>query len=228
MAQKHAGFKSVRIRSEVSAIEGDKPTGVRFTELTLYNPKEGLLRSSALNETGQILYSVERMLGTFSPAPAVLFGSRSVEIAQVLNKNGIPVRTENELTAMKDEDARRAAELESLNRWNGSIAWVIGKKDASQLWVEKESFLPLRLVLRGGADIHLDRYRFYREYPYPRMITVLDDGKNVLQDEVTEVSINAESPEWKTPPGASGFTDAGNSATSAVRDLIKKYYETIR
>lgn len=118
------------------------------------------------------------------------------------------------------------------------VAWVIGRAslpasptdktpEDPQLWLEKDGFLPLRLVSpgpEGGVmQVRFETFRFYRELPYPKVIETAQ-----LRDEVLDVAVNPELGELKNPIPGAGFTELGSGADSAVRDLIKQYYGSVR
>jgi hypothetical protein len=140
---------------------------------------------------------------------------------------------------MKTEDERRSAEVEHLNRWKGTVAWVLGRKVAQdtreftpQLWVEKDSFHPLRMVFPAGrediVDVRFEGPRLYRGFAYPRAVSVYGrDGSSWLRDEAIDVTINAK-PEENETVIENGFTGAASSVSSSVRALITKYYEILR
>jgi hypothetical protein len=243
VASKHAGIKGVRLRSIVSGMEGEKVSSTRFKAVTYYNPSTGTLRSYAVDDSNQRLYAVERKTDSATAADALLFWSNGKNVDLVLKARGIPVRTAEELITMKDEDERRASEVESLARWGNAVVWVIGKEAASkgakseapvdpQLWIEKDTFLPIRLIASpqmDGAllDLQFEGQRFYHEFPYPRVITAISKKDPVLRDEVQELALVLDASEFRQPL-VPGFTSAGNSVSSNVHDLIQKYFELIR
>src|SRR5690606_16708544 len=104
------------------------PTANRFTEVTTYHAATGTLRSWALGENGVRLYGVQRRAMTITPLSSLLLEPKLAEVVRSLRDAGIPIRTEDELRPMRDEDERRAAEVSYLARWRGTVAWVIGRK----------------------------------------------------------------------------------------------------
>jgi hypothetical protein len=124
-----------------------------------------------------------------------------------------------------------------LARWNSSIAWVIGAPEAgsAQLWIEKDSFMPLRLIAPPRpesdssdlVDLQFEGQRHYREFPFPRVIVAIQKKQPLLRDEAQDVTITLDAAEFRTPL-VPGFTEAGNAAPGALRDLIQKYFEVVR
>jgi hypothetical protein len=232
IATKHGGLKGARVRSVVTQMEGEKLGSAHFKAVTYYNPQTQTLRAYALDDRNQKLYAVERRPDAATGADALLFWSNPHALALALRARGVPIRTEDELSRMKDQDERRDAEMERLARWSGGVAWVIGKDKEPQLWVEKDTFLPLRLIAspQPEADLvqlEMEGQRFYHEFPFPRVVTVVKKKEALLRDEVQDVTLSAETAEFKSPL-TPGFTDAGNSAPSALRDLIRQYFEAVR
>ena len=241
MTQKKAGFKGLRVKSTVIAYEGEKPTGARFRETLSYDPVNFVLRSRALDEAGKELFVQERKLGpgenSFSSlVDRLLLSSDPPGLLRVLGLFGIPVKTDGELESLPDEEARRAAEVSRMTRYRGTVAWIFGGSKgndakAPELWVEKDTFLPLRLVAKSGdtlLDATFQEYRFYREFPYPRVISVNPGTTPVVRVELGEVVVGAEvAAEFKKPVTA-GWTEAGNSAPGAIRDLVRAHYDLVR
>ncbi len=236
LANKHGGFKSVRVRSTVTAMDGEMLTSTKFKTVTYFNPQTSILHAYASDESGKSAFAIERRLESSTTTDALLFWSNPRQLQEHLKAQGLPIRTEDELAAMKDEDERRASEVQNLARWMSTVAWVIGdppRRDAKgpQLWIEKDTFLPLRLVYtvpdEGLVDIQFEGQRFYREFPFPRAITVAKGGKAILRDEVQDVTLNSDANEFKTVV-TDGFTEAGKTLPSATRELIDRYFKLVR
>ena len=155
-----------------------------------------------------------------------------IEIA--LKARGLPVQLEDELVKMKDEDERRASEDERLTRWNAAVAWVIGgSKDGDpQLWIEKDTFLPVRLIASpqpesDPVDLTFEGTRYYHEFPFPKAIVAVKRKAPLLRDEVIDVSLALETAEFKGTV-VPGFTELGNIAPGPLHDLVQKYFEIVR
>jgi hypothetical protein len=246
LSGKHAGVKSVVIRGTVTAIESEKPSATRFRVVTVFDPATRLLKSWALDDAGSELYAVERRGDALSPVDTALLDSQPRKVAQLLKSKGVPIRPESAAAAPppasngEGSSVASAAQLEStsLARWNGTTAWVIGKRGKPgsevepQIWVEKDTFVPLRIIFPDESgnplDVQFFKTRFQSEFPYPRLITLVTKNHvTALQDETTEFVVNGGAKELETPV-TPGFTEAGNAASSVLRDLVRKYYESIR
>lgn len=229
LVKKHDLGKGVRVKSTVSSMENENSTSVRFKETTVYDPRTATLRSWATDDSGQVLYAVEKKTKDQTTLDAVLFESTTPRVFHALKGQGIDVQS---------------AEPATLARWRKSIAWVIGARDSSrgELWLEKDTFYPVRLILNEKAfDIELDGTRTYHEFPYPKVVT-LDKGvataaasaspqgkvgRGILRAETNEVAVNIEA----QPPknlSFTGFTDAGQAAPDALKELIRQYYRVVR
>ncbi|MBY0471260.1 hypothetical protein K2X30_08845 [bacterium] len=252
IAGKKVGPKSLRIRSTVTLMEHGTPSTVKFKEITVLDLSTHFLKSRAYDETGQELYAIERRLNGTESAPIVvnglLFENRTDLLTRSLKEAGIPIRTETELAEMKDEEVRRASEITSLVRWQGMASFVVGQNRPRypQLWVERDQFYPIRLVIGtsgGTMDYRFENYRTgLKEFPYPRQISVAtatsirpfryDSPPPVNEDvflraEINDIAFNPESNEFKGTVTA-GFTARGDSMDSRMKDLIQKYYQLVR
>jgi hypothetical protein len=229
ITKKHTGHPAVRVRSTVTKMDAEKPTAIRFREVAIFFAKTGTVRSWAFHETEQKeLYSVERKANDNTAATALLFDANFEHLFNLLKAKGVPLRTEEEIEGAKIK------EQQELARVSNSISWVIGRKDKldPQLWVEKDSFLPIRLVYPTNEsatnDVRFEKYKFTREYPYPRTLTLVSkENRALLTAEASDVMVGKDIIDVKTPV-AQGFTGAGKEAPSELRDLIEQYYETIR
>ncbi|MDR3605835.1 MAG: hypothetical protein P4M08_00475 [Oligoflexia bacterium] len=243
LAKKHTGYKRIRIKSEIVALDKTgQPTGSRFRELLIYTPSTGILRSTASDEAGTPVYESTKSERSASVAARLLLESRSASLVEALRAIGLKIPTESELEKMATEDERRAAENEHMGRLDHSIAFVVGPADGakSELWFDKEAFLPIRLVgaFRKGDssinDIRYSGFRNYNEFPYPKnVIWMTATGTPVLRAEAIEVGAesgsNPAAEREHTPQHVGeGWTDKGQSADSGLKDLIGSYYSILR
>lgn len=232
-ANKHAGVKSIRIKSIVTAVEGDKLSETHFKETLVYFPEIQTFRSWASDDQDKKLFVLEKKVKDSSVLNLMLLTSNSAELMRVLKDRGIPIQMEEELLKLKTEEERRKSEVTSLDRWNGGIAWVIGKasKGSSsdpQLWFAKDLFLPWRLAL-SSQEFRFEDYRFFRDFPYPVWTHIYEKGERVISSQLVDGAVNADSPTSKSHPSpGKDLTEAGESAPSSVRTLIRQYYELAR
>jgi hypothetical protein len=234
-ANKHSGLQTVKVRSLVTAYDGEKPTDVHFKATTLFHVGTHILRSWASDDSDKKIFSIEKKGDAISLVSRLLLSSNGKDLIRALRDQKFPIRIDEELMALRTEAERARAEDEALKRWNNGIAWVIGtREDApSQLWFEKDVFLPIRMIFTHPAvndrmEFRFENYRFSKEFPYPRSLIVMKDGKKILlKEELIEFSsvVDTSSSHHGTALGT--FLE-GNSISSSVKNLIKLYYDVVR
>ena len=113
----------------------------------------------------------------------LLFHSR-IMLAEMLSASGIDVS------------------ISSLGRFQGKIAFVVGieypDETHSQVWIEKETFRPLRWILKSdstenSSDTLEFRYQNWQEFDttvYPMKIEFFQDGTLVRQIQVDTVAVD--------------------------------------
>jgi hypothetical protein len=155
MASKRSGLKTLKVSSTVSGFNSGKPSGVHFKTVSFFSTANQTWKSAAYDDAGTELF-------------AILFEAGPRELAKGLEKAEIPVNEVREEKPAERPSSRKSPEpLPSgtvklshsaadepipentfLKRWNGTVAWVIGKPASSQFWIEKDSFLPVRLIVK--------------------------------------------------------------------------------
>lgn len=234
MIAKHGGIKGLRIKSVVTAYEEGKPESTHFKLHMVFDPKLQSIRCWALNDQDQPLFTIERKENEYPLAARLLLSTQAPGVVKVLKDEKIPIKTEEELFILPDENERRSAEISSFRRWKNTMAWVIGNnstlKDSGlpQLWIEKDSFLPLRIVTQ--REIHYEGFRFMYGYPWPQTISLMESvGKEhpALREELSEMHVATMAAEFKHPIKP-GFTDAGNAISGSLKRLIETYFQLIR
>ncbi|MBL7714538.1 MAG: hypothetical protein JNL01_03655 [Bdellovibrionales bacterium] len=242
-----------RVRSNVIAYDNGKPTESTFRQLTVFDPKTKSLRARAYDLSGRELYSVERRIpdavsatnggGDHLPVVGALLFDRDLDgVSAILRSGGIPIRTEAELVQMKDENERRASEVQSFARYRGAVAWVIGPGVSDlvwpQLWFEKDGFLPIRLIQKseeGTVDVKFEAFRFSGPVGFPGVVSVGTASKAKEEDprliwfkeEVTEFTTAGDPKELKGS-GSAGFTSEGNQVEGRLKDAIRRYFSVLR
>ena len=231
--KKHSAIKGLKFKSVVTGYHRNKPTEVHFKETMVYDPHSLLLRRWALDDADKKLYFYERKLNSASVFSQVLMSHDLEKVMGALKEVGIPIQTEQELLAVKTEVERTQLEKESLLNWNGTIAWVIGALSDQeslkpQIWFEKDTFLPLRMIYSRSSDdpiydFRLEGVRYLREFPYPKSITVWKNVDIILNSQLSDFI--GEIDNIRSGSMLPGFTEVGKNAPSNLRDLIQKYYE---
>lgn len=234
---KHSS-KNIKILSVVTGQEGNEQAG-SFEEVLTFHPKTKLVRSLATNKAGRKLYSLEKNLDALAPVTSFLLGTDFKEASLLLKSRGIPIKTDEDFAPLKTEPEKLGLESESLGRWQGRVAWVIGltgqdlKADSGpQLWFEKDSFLPLRLIYfeskdpsnrsSGLVEFQFDQYKITSEYAYPRIIQVLKNKKKIFSVQLLDITVDSEK------LGHLPKAQAENSSPEALMSLIQLYYDTLR
>jgi len=194
LAAKRKGLKNLKISSVVAGFDSGKPTGVHFKTVTIYEAANRVWKSAAYDDTGAELFSIQKRAGAIPLSEFVLFVSNPNELSEALEKAEIPVQ-ETEVPKPKASDApAMPADNTMLKRWNGSIAWVIGrgeKTDTPQFWIEKDSFLPVRLIARD-QDVQYAKYRYSQDLRYPRLISTVDFGVSSYVNKFSATSARAD------------------------------------
>jgi hypothetical protein len=95
----------------------------------------------------------------------------------------------------------------TLGRLGSTVAYVIGGKaqdtDKPLLWIDKENFLPLKLVSTQKKDGKTERIEVrWMEFGsstagdwFPRVIEIWKDGKRTERSEVSKIEINKKVPD---------------------------------
>jgi hypothetical protein len=227
----------VKVSQEPGAFLGPGVPPLSFKENVTVNLQKRLLKSQAFNLEGKELYSLERNLADTQNVPPLaellLFELNSFSLSKMLLKDSIPIRSEGETLP----------ELSWLGRWKGKVAWVIGpktkegEKPAPQLWVEKDQFLPLKLVIQKDdsvVTIGFESYRFYKEWPFPQSLSVIQSLNHqeipLLTAEISHLTLSLDPKDEPifTHSDFHGFTDVGSLSPLPLQALIQNYYLWLR
>lgn len=237
IVKKREGLKSARLRSTVTLYEGDRLGSVHFRQTSWYLPAQGVLRTWITDDQDRKLYVSERTTRSWGPVASLLLESQLTELTKSLRARKIPIVTEEELLRLDTEEQRRDAEYASIQRLSARPAWLIGRSvgQGPQLWIDKDTFLPLRVVFDRAIDndtfdITFEGSRAQKDLPFPRALVVSKgSGRTFFREEFLEVSPNLDEKSLKlaAQSGPTGFTDAGNTIPSEMRNLILQYVETV-
>jgi hypothetical protein len=242
MAQKRQALKSAKIRGVVLGLNSEGAlTGARFIEETIYDGLTGTIRSFALDEQNTELYRMERSIHKESQTKdsatlvsTVLFETKPMLLINEFKRWDVPVKTEDDLIKFQSEEERRNAEKTFFGRQKLpgglQVSWVIGDSKGNQLWIEKDTFLPVKILLTGSekTEVNFDSFKVSREVPFPRVLSVTSEKELVFREEVQDVTINPTDLSDSRKAAGLGFTEAGNAVDSEVRELIRKYYKLVR
>lgn len=248
MADKRSGIKGVKVVTRVKELSEGNPTGVEFKQITTFDEKSGLLRSWALDESDKTLYYMERKLGTGTTHSSavgpisnpILFQSHVVPLVRALIASGVPVRTEIELSSMKDEEERRATERTALRRQGKIPVWSIGKAgDTAHLWIEKDGFLPIKWWLPAKVDAPeskpaqeeflYSQNKSVSGFFYPQELIYYVAGKALIREELVSFTPGFLQPHAANEsPSSIGMTELGKTADDRLRELLGSFYSHVR
>ena len=244
IVQHRTSLSTLWVKSRVTLFEDGNPTGVFFDEMATMNLQTGLIRSRAFDSNGQELYARKRFFRNAatgrSRSPIVnslFFENNPSFLTSALVSWGVPVRSQGEAMTYSTPIERRSSERTFLKRWNGHFAWGIGQDlsnpGRSQLWIRKDAFVPLRFLYpSSGGDVdqfevNFDRFRYFKENPYPGLIRLLQGGRLVAQVELVKFALNTDLSQYQKSI-TNGFSSAGSSSSSELRELIENFYQFIR
>lgn len=237
LSHKHAGIENERFRSKITFYRkgGDAVVSINETliitnaeraTIHLTDASGGELATRARKLSGGRVGELER--------PALydlLFIRDSSSIHEHLKTLGLPLRTEAALYADKEENLPyKPEDTVSFQRLDHKTAIVVGnakpgdKNDPPvSLWVEKDSFLPLRAVFPSSPeagmaseplDFRFSGYQVYRDFLYPRTVEVFRNGALWAKIETQDVRA-----------GSTGSLEEPKNRTDVDGDL-KEYVDT--
>jgi hypothetical protein len=250
-------MKRLQVKSLVTGWEKGQPSSTHFKDTTVLVDGKWV-RSWATDDSDQVLFYRERSVGNLSAASKLFFSGDWADVSRSLKEMRIPILEEvrvpdkpepsfggdsslGSVASVNQPDGKSMdrnspePEQEFLGRWKDSIAWVISKKPVdrfnSQLWIEKDTFLPVRLVVsqwatQDGYDLSFENYR--RDFAFPRTLSLSrgDDG-TVLKSQVLDISASLEGLKLERPTAA-GFSSLGETSVPGLKKLIELYYGTLR
>lgn len=239
-ANRHSAVKLVRVRSTITAFKDGKPSEVHFKETSFYGPALASFKSFAQDDEGKTLFALDKLSQAASVFTKLVLSADATDLGRALKEKGIPIRLEEDLLALLTEDERIHSEVESLGRWKNVFAWIVGAD--SQLWFQKDSFQPLRMMIPSealGEAVEVQMEEFGGSFAYPRLVTLLKKktGEILLQSQLTDIANVSEAsiPSGifnRKPSESSSFKPNGDVAqptgSSAVMELVKTYYNVLR
>jgi hypothetical protein len=234
---KHGVSRSLRIQTIVTELDHDQPTDLHFKDTTWIHPSALTVECLGSDDQARPLYWSEKRSEGLSVVAHLLLGSlvgtNVQKLSQLLKALGVPIVTDAEAMQLKTEVERRNLEVESLTRWNGSLAWEIGK----QLWFEKDSFIPLRMLYSTASDgqeydFRFEGTRLVHDFYYPKTTKLYRKNAVGLMSQLVEISIDPEGPKLKVShlfsAATAPFSSVGDSASSSLKRLMQLYYGTLR
>ncbi len=181
LIKKRSSLKTIRIRTR---IKGD---GAQFKETLWYDAATKRIRAKIFDESDQLLFAYEKKTTSGMNAAFLTLETQLSSFSGALKANGFPV---GEAAATSEKPLGRVKNL---------LGWIYAGK-RQELWVQKDEFTVLKWVSEesGKVEVVFEDTRLSRDLPYPRMITLTQDGTERLTGEAIEVSINPDLADLKT------------------------------
>ncbi len=210
LGRKHANFDDGRFRDKLTFY---KKTGeiARVLTETLVFPDAEHATVKLLDQAGnEVATHTRKLLGTHAAdtdRPVLydlIFIKDAANIYEHFRALGLPLKTESALYSDKEGSMPYKPESTvALERYDNRIAVVIGdrskKSDAygnTALWIEKESFLPLRAIFPTAPEMgmaseplefRLSGFGVFKNFLYPRIVQVFRGGVLWAKIETQEV-----------------------------------------
>ncbi|MEW6057779.1 MAG: hypothetical protein AB1540_14300 [Bdellovibrionota bacterium] len=248
LAKKHANIADLQFSQKIHVYKSNGEFHRAFSEtLSLIGTDTSFIR--LLDENGEELASHSRKLT--GPNAGVLGRPTLYDLLMIrdegaifehLKLRGLPLKNETELYSEKEGSLPYKPESTvALTRHENRVAITIGSerqaKDqqmpkAPQLWVEKDSYLPLRAVMPSAPesgfsseplDFRFSQYQVYgnpKSFLYPKSIQVMRDGRLWLRIE----TLSVKALDSKTHPTSRVKSDIDGN----TRDFIATYLKWIR
>ena len=237
--------QSYKMTSQVYAIDqGQQESSTFFKETLVFYPKSETLKIWATNDSGQLLYYRESKLSSQELPRLLLFALDAKTLTDQFIQRGIPVLNELKQAQYGSDAERLKDDQVTLKRMNDQVAWVIAQKGSktgsssqTQVWFEKDTFYPLKLVWREAeSDVPYEfRYEFQggasqKGFSYPKVISVFNqDSQLILRSKLSELTLGSEGAEFGMPhPRVQGLTPAGEASPAKLKSLLKLYDQLIR
>lgn len=182
LVKKRSSLKTIRIRTRI------KGEGAQFKETLWYDAASKRIRAKVFDEADQLLFAYEKKNTGSLNATFLTLENQSSSFFGALKANGFPV---GEAAATSEKPLGRVKNL---------LGWIYSGK-RQELWVQKDEFTVLKWVSEEGGskvEVTFEDTRLSRDLPYPRMITLSQDGTERLTGEAIEVSINPDLADLKT------------------------------
>lgn len=231
IAKKKKDLKSVAWRSVFT--KGN----LKLKARTKVDWQDRIVRTRITDELEQPLYDFDsRIVFDRSQNAAETLGKVAVTVAtapdyklieEALLSRGIPIKTEEELLQLGDENERRGVEISGLGRFEKRAAWVVGTRSPAkrgessqpQFWVEKDSFFPMRVILAETVEVRFDPFREAKGQTLPRGVNY-QVRSLVIREEWGEVDVNMKG---ETVTGFQpGWSSAGKLISSDLREMIEE------
>lgn len=194
--KKRSNLRSLRIHSRLT--DGSN----QLKETLWYDASTKMLYGKILDDRGELLYSYQKKLGeTGVSATQILLEQNASEFNKILSSEKI-----------NTDDSSL-----SFGRVKQQVGWTIGLKSPS-LWILKDEFLPLKWIPKSNrVDIDFLETKTQKDFPYARLITLNQEGKELLRVEAIDVTVNTDLSDLKK----SNFSDSTQPPSKIIESLLQ-------
>lgn len=241
LAKKHAALESGRFKSKVTFFKSNGDAIGSVNETMVFNEADRVT-VRATDSSGNELRTQSRKLvagrGADLERPVVydlFYVKDGASIFEHFKALGLPLKAEGALYAEKEGNMPYKPEAAvALERFQNTIAVVIGSKSkepqGASLWVEKDSFLPLRATLptppQAGStseplDIRASNYQVQKSFLYPRVLQIFRDGALWAKIETQEVQLDSSAASLEQAPGK-------DEADGDLKEQLDSYFKWVR
>ena len=243
LARKHAGFEDARFRSKLTFYKKNNEVAYTLGEtLVIPDTERALVRitDSSGNELARHARKLVSSHASDLERPVtydLFFLKDGANVFEHFKQLGLPLKTEAALYSEKEGNLPYKPEATvALDRLDNKIAVVIGerakKSDSApgpSLWVEKDSFLPVKAIFPTSPEAgmasepleyRMSSFSMYKSFLYPRVVQIFRGGqlwaKIETQDVKSAGSFNvADAPSKIEPDGD-------------LRDFVETYLKWVR
>jgi hypothetical protein len=217
-----AGGSGEQPSPDETAVSPGESETIQLDESLRYVFSEAF-RSDIVSDSNQRVY-IFNQGRTITVIDGVI--SDAVESRFDLYKDLLLYRSRNELTDRLSELGIDVT-VSSLGRFDGQLALVIGAEfpdeSVSQVWIDKETFHPLRMIVTGATspysnskaylEIRYSGWQKIGQIWYPMRIEFLQDGKTVREIEVDDYQLN--------PNFSKGIFDIAHLKSEYLQPVMK-------
>lgn len=236
IVKKNNALESSRFMHKVTFYNSSGEILKSFREDFYFNQEQALIRIQ--NENGHWVASkVQNFQKNYSPLYDLLFSNKGAKAFSHLRALGLALRSEEENYQQSMEQFRESIFTPEMNlffkRYGSHIVEVIRdsrwEEGDPELWVEKDSYFPLKLVLPSEPDGQMYEYRMehfqpYETFFYPRLTHVLKDGNLWVTMETKEIKLS----EPKAPEIPGKAFDLSSDIDSDIQSHLNAYLKWIR
>ena len=243
LGRKHANFDDGRFRNKLTFFKKNGEIAHVLTEqLVLSDAEHASVK--LIDQTGNEIASHNRKLLGSRPGDTdrpvlydLIYVKDGANIYEHFRALGLPLKTESALYSDKEgSNPYKPEAAVALERFDNRIAVVIGDRakksdtyNSSSLWIEKESYLPMRAIFPTAPEMgmaseplefRLSGYGVYKNFLYPRVVQVLRGGVLWARIDTQDVralgSAAGDEPKHK------------EEADGDLKEFIETYFKWIR